>query len=383
MVHGMLKVAIVGCGKIADDHCSQIQRIKGCEIVGVCDREPLMARQLYERFRVKRHFGDIEELLEEGAPDVVHVCTPPQSHFEIARRCLEAGCHVYVEKPFALSEKDALTLIGLANQRRLKITAGHDDQFRHAARRMRALVRSGYLGSGPVHMESYYCYELGQAYAGALLGDKRHWVRSLPGKLLHNIISHGIARIAEFLTGDSLGVIAYGFTSPALKRLGESEIIDELRVIICEQERTTAYFTFSSQMRPALHQFRIYGEENGLILDQDQETVIKLRGKRYVSYAEKFIPPVGFAWQYLANLATNARSFLARDFHMKSGMKCLIESFYRSILEGAPDPIPHSQILLTTKIMDAIFAQLDVQHQAGIFENVHYAKHGGLAGQRC
>src|ERR1019366_1419496 len=116
-------------------------------------------------------------------------------------------------------------------------------------------------------------------------------------------------------------------------------------------------------MRPALHQFRIYGDKNGLILDQDQETLIKLRGKRYVSYAEKFIPPVSFARQYVGNLATNARSFLARDFHMKSGMKYLIESFYRSILEGAPDPIPHSQILLTTRIMDAIFAQLDGQQQ--------------------
>ena len=50
----MLKVAIVGCGKIADAHASQIHRIKGCEIVGVCDKEPLMARQLYERFPVKR-----------------------------------------------------------------------------------------------------------------------------------------------------------------------------------------------------------------------------------------------------------------------------------------------------------------------------------------
>jgi len=53
MEGGMLRVAIVGCGKIADDHCSQIQRIKGCEIVGVCDQEPLMARQLSERFPVK------------------------------------------------------------------------------------------------------------------------------------------------------------------------------------------------------------------------------------------------------------------------------------------------------------------------------------------
>ncbi len=117
-------------------------------------------------------------------------------------------------------------------------------------------------------------------------------------------------------------------------------------------------------MRPALHQFRIYGDKNGLILDQDQETLIKLRGKRYVSYAEKFIPPLSFGRQYLGNLATNVRSFLARDFHMKAGMKYLIESFYRSILEGAPDPIPHSEILLTARIMDMIFAQLKERREA-------------------
>jgi len=52
---------------------------------------------------------------------------------------------------------------------------------------------------------------------------------------------------------------------------------------------------------------------------------------------------------------------------MKSGMKYLIESFYRSIVDGAPNPIPHSEILLTARIMDMIFAQLgSPQQQAGI-----------------
>lgn len=358
----MLKIAIVGCGKIADDHAAQIQRIKDCEIVGVCDREPLMAKQLYERFPVKQYFSDLSELLNVTRPEVVHITTPPESHFEIARYCLERGCHVYVEKPFTLCEEDARRLIDLAAQKGLKVTAGHDDQFRHVARRMRSLVQAGYLGSAPVHMESYYCYEMGRSgYARAILADKRHWVRRLPGKLLHNIISHGIARIAEFLSSESPEVIACGFVSPFLQKMGENEIIDELRVIIREQGGATAYFTFSSQMRPSLHQFRIYGSGKGLILDQDQETLIKLRGTRLISYAEKFIPPVIMAGQYLGNLGTNLRSFLARDFHMKAGMKYLIESFYSSIVEGTPVPIPYREILLTARIMDAIFAQLDAR----------------------
>jgi predicted dehydrogenase len=356
----MLKVAIVGCGKIADSHASAIRRISECEIVAVCDQEPLMARQLCERFSIKRYFSNLTELFSETRPDVVHITTPPQSHFDIAKLCLESGCHVYVEKPFTVNGEEAQRLIALAKERQRKITVGHDDQFGHAARRMRALVRSGFLGGKPVHMESHYCYELGDTgYATALLGDQRHWVRRLRGKLLQNVISHGIARIAEFLKGEVPHVMAFGFVSPFLKSRGENEIIDELRVIICDEEGTTAYFTFSSQMRPSLHHFCLYGPENGLVLDHDQETLIKLRGTRFASYAEKFVPPIIFAKQYLGNLSTNLRSFLVNDFHMKSGMKYLIESFYRSITEDNELPISNREILLTARIMDAIFAQLD------------------------
>jgi predicted dehydrogenase len=359
----MLKVAIVGCGKIADAHAAQIQKLSGCEIVGVCDREPLMAKQLYERFPIKQHFTELAHLVSEARPDVVHITTPPESHFNIARFCLEHGCHVYVEKPFTLDSEEARQLINLANQTRLKITVGHNYQFSQAARRMRALVESGYLGGAPVHMESYYTYDLRDpSYARALLGDKNHWVRRLPGQLLHNIISHGVAAIAEFLSSDDPVVIAHGFVSPVLRSIGETEIIDELRVIISENDRTTAYFTFSSQMRPSIHEFRIYGSKNGLILDQSHETVLRLRGQKFKSYADHFIPPYLFAKQQLGNLFGNARLFLARDFHMESGMKYLIDAFYRSIREDAPLPITYREILLTARIMDAIFEQLRV-HQ--------------------
>jgi predicted dehydrogenase len=368
----MLKVALVGCGKIADAHASQIRRIPGCEIVGVCDTEPLMARQLFERFPVGAHFSDLNALIADARPHVVHITTPPASHFDLARRCLERGCHVYVEKPFTLHAADAGILIAIANRRGLKLTVGHDDQFSHATRRLRGLVQRGYLGGPPVHMESSYCYDLGDGYARALLGDRQHWIRRLPGKLLHNIISHGVARIAEFLRGDRPRVIAHGFVSPKLAAMGEREIVDELRVIIQDEERTTASFTFSSRLRPALHQFRIYGPGGGLVLDQDQETVITVRGTRFKSYGEKFLPPLTLAGQHVGNAFRNMGTFLARDFHMKSGMKHLIESFYRSIVDGRPVPIPYREIVLTAQIMEEIFDQLGA-HQPDIASTPRYA----------
>jgi hypothetical protein len=163
-------------------------------------------------------------------------------------------------------------------------------------------------------------------------------------------------------------VIAYGFTSPLLRSLGETEIVDELRVIISEEERTTAYFTFSSQMRPSIHQFRVFGNRNGLVLDHDQQTLIRLRGGRFKSYLETFVPPVIFAQQHIGNLIRNFKTFLASDFHTMSGMKYLIEAFYRSITDGTPVPIPYREILLTARIMDAIFEQLGRRQSEVHFE---------------
>lgn len=378
----MLKVAIVGCGKIADAHASQIQRVKGTEIVGVCDQEPLMARQLCERFPVRQSFTTLTELLERAKPDVVHITTPPQGHFEVARLCVRAGCHVYVEKPFTVYAHEAQQLIALAQERSRKLTVGHDNQFSHAARAMRALVRSGYLGGEPVHMESHFCYELGPGgYAGVLLSNKQHWVRRLPGQLLQNIISHGIARIAEFLKTDSPEVIVHGFVSPLLRGMGETELIDELRVIISEEDRATAYFTFSSQMRPSLHQFKVFGPKNGLVVDQDQEILIKLPGARRKSYLEQFVSPAQMGRQYFRSTWTNVKSFLARDFQPKTGMKYLIEAFYRSILEDSAVPIPYREILLTGRIMDRIFEQLSSQSRPGSGSHDGVLEYG-LAGRK-
>jgi len=355
----MIKTCIVGCGKIADAHAAAISLVPGCEIVGVCDREELMARQLYERFKIGQYFQDVRKMLEVTRPDVVHITTPPQSHFDLGLTCLEAGCHAYIEKPFTVTSAEAKQLIELAERKGLKLTVGTDEQFSHVAIAMRKLVREGYLGGPPVHMEAYYGYDLGdERYARAFLKNDAHWLRKLPGQLMHNIISHGLAKIVEFLDGDTVEVIAHGFTSGFLSALGEHSMVDELRATIIDANRTTAYFTFSTQMRPLLKEFRLYGPRNGLVVDQDHHSLIKLPGGNYKSYAEKFIPLNNFARQYRKNMLTNAKLFLKRDFHMKVSLKNLIEAFYRSIDANAPVPIPYREILLTTKIMDDIFAQV-------------------------
>jgi predicted dehydrogenase len=355
----MIKIGIVGCGKIADAHAAAISLIPNCEIVGVSDNELLMAKQLYQRYKIGRYYGDLNDMLEDARPNVVHITTPPQSHFKLASICLNAGCHTYIEKPFTINSEEAEQLIRLAEHKNLKVTVGTDEQFSHVAIKMRKLINEGYLGGPPVHMEVYYCYDLGDDnYARSFLADKAHWIRTLPGQLFQNIISHGIAKIAEHLMGNDLRVIAHGFTSDFLKNIEGDSFLDELRVIIYDNTKTTAYFTFSTQMRPLLREFRVYGRKNGLILNQDHHSLIQMRGTNYKSYLDKFIPLDYYAKQYRRNIRTNVALFIKRDFHMKSGLRHLIESFYKSISSDTPLPISYKEILLTTRIMDSIFNQI-------------------------
>ena len=360
----MIKVGIIGCGKMADQHASQIQRIPGAEIVGVCDNEPMMAEQMAERFHIGKYFAAVPEMLESLKFDVLHITTPPQSHFSLAKMGLDAGCHVFVEKPFTVYAAEAEDLIRLADRKGLKITAGHNAQFTQAMVRMRELVKRGYLGGRPVHLESQYCYDFSDPnYAKAFLGDRDHWVRKLPGSLLQNIISHGISKIAEFISGEHPVVIAEGFTSPFLKSTGGEGIIDEVRVIVRDEASTTAYFTFSSQIRPAPHQFRLYGPKNSLMVDDEHQVVIKIDNHDYKSYLRYFIPPLQIAKQYAGNAKRNFGKFLKRDFHLPNdaALKTLITLFYKAIAGKSPLPLSTGEILLTSRIMDDIFAQINAQ----------------------
>ncbi|MBV8216067.1 MAG: Gfo/Idh/MocA family oxidoreductase [Verrucomicrobia bacterium] len=355
----MLRIAIVGCGKIADQHVQAISRVPDCQIVSVCDREFLMARQLGERAGVSHCFSDLGELLKTTSPNVVHITTPPQSHYLLARQCLESGSHVYLEKPFTVTASEAKTLLQLAETRGLKITAGHNYQFTPEMLEMRRLIEQGFLGGKPVHLESYYSYDLGDAtYVAPLLGNRSHWVRQLPGQLLHNVISHGIARLAEFLDDGLVEITASAHQSDRLRNLGGEEVLDELRVMIRDKSGTTAFFCFSTQIQPGLSEFRVCGPLNSILVDQVAGSLIRNQKRACKSYLTFFLPPLWSAMEHLRNGRRNILNFLGRKLYQDSGMTELVRRFYQSIRDGTPLPIPHREILLTARVMDEIFSRI-------------------------
>ena len=106
-----IRAAIVGTGNIAGAHVEALRRMgRRAEVVAAVDVDGARAGAFCSEHGISKSFEDTEEMLKEEAPDLVHVCTPPQSHREVSVQCMEAGAWVLCEKPLcaSLEEMDAI-----------------------------------------------------------------------------------------------------------------------------------------------------------------------------------------------------------------------------------------------------------------------------------
>ena len=102
------KVGIVGAGQISEFHIRGIRRFTNAAVVGIADTNLESAKALAQTHKIakSRVYGSLTELLAKEKPDIVHICTPPSAHLANALEALEAGCHVYIEKPLTIAFDD-------------------------------------------------------------------------------------------------------------------------------------------------------------------------------------------------------------------------------------------------------------------------------------
>src|SRR2546423_15435705 len=112
-----MNIGIIGTGHIARQHLACLRELPGVRIAAVCDLSRAMAESAAERFGVPAWFTDSRRMLEEVKPDVVHVTTPPTSHFRLASDALDAGAHVLVEKPITVTFGEAQALVEKARDK--------------------------------------------------------------------------------------------------------------------------------------------------------------------------------------------------------------------------------------------------------------------------
>jgi len=356
-----LKVGVVGCGQIADGHISEIKKLNNSEVVALCDIEKLMAEQAAIRYGISSYYDNFEEMLNEQNLDVVHITTPPQSHFELTKIAVDAGCHVYVEKPVTPTYEDTVKLIEYVKSNGKKLTVGWNSYFDPPAVELREMVNQGVIGQ-PLHAESFFGYGLSGSFGKAILGSNKHWVHALPGKLFQNNIDHMINKVVEFIDSDKPQIkIFSGKYRDRMFNDIRDKMDDELRVMI-QGHRTSAYCTFSSHIQPMGQFVKVYGSKSAINADFIHRTVISENSTTFPSAIGRMLEAFIMAKKYRKQGWRNLKKFIKSDFHYFVGLNKLINDYYESIIYDREPPISYDNILKVSWIMEEIFNQLN-QHQ--------------------
>lgn len=197
-----VRFAVVGCGHIGKRHAEMITREAGAELVALCDIRPKEELGI-EAYAVP-FYDSLEALLAAGLEiDVVNICTPNGLHAAMAIRAMQAGYHVVVEKPMALSKADAEQVIYTSLRENKRVFCVMQNRYSPPSVWMKEMVESGRLGQ--IYMVQLNCYwnRDGRYYKpGGWHGDAR-----LDGGTLFTQFSHFVD-IMYWLFGDITNIRA-------------------------------------------------------------------------------------------------------------------------------------------------------------------------------
>lgn len=237
------KAGVIGCGSISQVlHMAGYLKTPGVALVAGCD--PVRAR-LAEARKIQpdiKTYGDYRKMLEAEALDVVSVCSPNKFHAEHAIAALDAGAHVLLEKPVALSMKEVRDIRAAVRRNRRILIVGFSQRFNRGNRKLRDLLAKGAIGepfmfrarfahAGPLPgwAKSDWFYKKKLAGGGAMLDmgihaiDQALWhmgpVKSVQARaetLRKKIeVDDNAVLLLEFARSRALGYIEVGWTSPA------------------------------------------------------------------------------------------------------------------------------------------------------------------------
>jgi predicted dehydrogenase/uncharacterized protein YbjT (DUF2867 family) len=335
MPAGSLRVALVGCGKMGLNHVKAIKACPTATLVAVADPVTDPASVQGSLPEGVRWFTSTTELLETVRPDVVHIVTPPGTHVEVARQCLEHGAHVYVEKPFTLTVADAEEVLAAARRADRTVCAGHQLLFEPVARELfRTLPMIGQM----VHVESYFSFKTVR---------KSKDGRSLmsPVEQLLDILPHPVYTMLGVLAVARPGV------TPTLSSL-EVRPEGDVHALMTAGD-ITATLIVTLRGRPVDSYLRVVGTNGSLRADFVRGALTTLAGAG-ASFISLLSNPYREAKQIAVGSTRGFAHRIMRRKHGYPGLSELSEAFYKSILERTAPPLSPSSLLDTVRICERV-----------------------------
>lgn len=228
----MLRIGIVGVGYWGPNLVRCLSGLPDCDVTAVCDASPQQREAIVTKFRNLKACAKLDELLAGDTCDAVVVATPTSTHYAIAKQALEAGKHVFVEKPLATSSEECRDLIRLAQEHGRVLFVGH--VFLHSApvKKLRELVRAGELGElryvsskrlnlGPVRRDVNALWDLAPHDISVMLDllDDAPTSVSCNGTWFLNPGVHDVCTLNLHFSDQRMGIIHVSWIDPHKDRM--------------------------------------------------------------------------------------------------------------------------------------------------------------------
>ncbi len=207
-----LNFGIIGCGRIAYKHAEAIKKNEKANLLCVCDIIEERATEYKDKYGAEAHFTDYRKMLEYSGLDVVNICTPSGMHAEMGIAAAKAGKHVIVEKPMALSLKDADDLIEACDENGVKLAVCFQNRFNPPVQKLRRALEEGRFGK-LTHASATVRWFRPQDYY-----DQAPWrgTRAMDGGCLMNQSIHNID-LLQWMMGPVESV--FGYTATNLRKI--------------------------------------------------------------------------------------------------------------------------------------------------------------------
>lgn len=340
-----MRVGIIGCGLVSEKHIPYLSKMKGVDIIGVCDLNEVKADECATHFGIRNAFSDFSKMLADENPEAVHILTPPHTHKELAIQSMQAGSHVLVEKPMALNLGDAEEMIRAADRNGVFLGVCHNFLFEPIVKTAKALAERGDLGR-ILSIETFWrIFRAGSVDRY----QKSDWLRQLPGGIFHEVAAHPIYLQMEFIR--SLKVVS------AIGKKYDNSLpgkFDELQVLF-DSPTAMATLNISANARPRQVYMRIFGSKMSLHLDLTTNSILKIR-KIGTGKASTALVNIDQSSQFLLKTINSSLHYIGGRFFL--GHKKLIQNFYKSIKDGRPPYVNGEEGKSVVAILDQIWEKL-------------------------
>ena len=328
---GPTRVALVGAGFIADIHLEALASLDEVKLVAICDSDPEPAERAARKFGGVPTVTRLENLADTGA-QVVHLCTPPDTHFDLTRRLLEMGLGVFVEKPLALTKHEASELAELARKLGLPLAVNHNNVFHPAFKRLADKVRAGEIGRLE-HVQVTLAVPLRQLDAQ----DFTHWMFQAPRNIVFEQATHPLSQIHHLLgAAQEVSVSRLGS-----QELNPGQVFHHRWSVAAKAERGTAelYMSFGGPFTRSTLQ--VLGTDGSLEADLFHDNLSGEEKTLYLDFWNSFLAGYNRGAQLRLDSRRSLLRWISSTLGLRSrsdyfflGMRDSIKAFHESLRDG-------------------------------------------------